>query len=219
MLGIWKGDQSDDERVEFAIHNLLHIARFNTRSQIFYHAVRLKYVAANLITPGDFAFDADDFRQFGVALGVFELLQLGLENAHPHALVLRLAALILAGTGLVVRDVFFGPRTITAYFTTATAIYPSDEVRVSGVKVGTIKSIEPAGTQAKMILKVDRGVPIPADAKAVIVTQNLVAARYVELTPAYRTTGPVMPDGAVIPVERTAVPVEWDDVKTQLMRL
>jgi hypothetical protein len=28
-----------------------------------------------------------------------------------------------------------------------------------------------------------------------------------------------MPDGAVIPVERTAVPVEWDEVKAQLMRL
>ena len=28
-----------------------------------------------------------------------------------------------------------------------------------------------------------------------------------------------MADGAVIPVERTAVPVEWDEVKTQLMRL
>ena len=46
-------------------------------------------------------------------------------------------------TALIVRDVFFGPRTITAYFTTATAIYPGDEVRVSGVKVGTIK-IHPA---------------------------------------------------------------------------
>ena len=92
-------------------------------------------------------------------------------------------------------------------------------MRVSGVKVGTIKSIEPAGTQAKMILKVDHGVSIPADAKAVIVTQNLVAARYVQLTPAYRSSGPVMADGAVIPVERTAVPIEWDQVKTQLMRL
>ena len=46
-----------------------------------------------------------------------------------------------------------------------------------------------------------------------------MAARYVQLTPAYRDSGPVMPDGAVIPVERTAVPVEWDEVKTQLMRL
>jgi phospholipid/cholesterol/gamma-HCH transport system substrate-binding protein len=130
-----------------------------------------------------------------------------------------LAGLILAGTALIVRNVFFGPKTITAYFTSATAIYPGDQVRVSGVKVGTIKSIEPQGTQAKMILKVDHGVPIPADAKAVIVTQNLVAARYVQLSPAYRTSGPVMVDGAVIPVERTAVPIEWDEVKTQLMRL
>jgi phospholipid/cholesterol/gamma-HCH transport system substrate-binding protein len=130
-----------------------------------------------------------------------------------------LVGLILAGTGLVVRDVFFHPTTINAYFTTSTAIYPGDEVRVSGVKVGTIKSIQPQGTQVKMTLSVDHGVPVPANAKAVIVAQNLVAARYVQLTPAYRTSGPVMADGAVIPVERTATPVEWDEVKTQLMRL
>jgi phospholipid/cholesterol/gamma-HCH transport system substrate-binding protein len=130
-----------------------------------------------------------------------------------------LVGLIIAGAAVIVRNTFFGPKTITAYFTTATAIYPGDEVRVSGVKVGNIKSIQPQGTQAKMTLKVDHGVPIPAGAKAVIVASNLVAARYVQLTPAYRTSGPVMPDGAVIPVERTAVPVEWDEVKTQLMRL
>ena len=89
---------------------------------------------------------------------------------------------------LLVRNVFFAPTTITAYFPTATSIYPGDEVRVSGVKVGTIESITPEGTQTKMTMKVDHGVPIPADAKAVIVAQNLVAARYVQLTPAYRTT-------------------------------
>jgi phospholipid/cholesterol/gamma-HCH transport system substrate-binding protein len=130
-----------------------------------------------------------------------------------------LVGLIVAGAAVLVRNTFFAPRTITAYFTTATAIYPNDEVRVSGVKVGRIASIQPQGTQAKMTLKVDRGVPIPADAKAVIVASNLVAARYVQLSPAYRDSGPVMRDGAVIPVERTAVPVEWDEVKTQLMRL
>ena len=70
-------------------------------------------------------------------------------------------------------------------------------------------------------LKVDHDVPIPADAKAVIVAQNLVAARYVQLTPAYhsRDGGPTMRDGAVIPRDRTAVPVEWDEVKAQLTRL
>src|ERR1700759_3551211 len=130
-----------------------------------------------------------------------------------------LAGLLVAGAAFLVRQIFFGPKTITAYFTSATAIYPGDQVRVSGVKVGTIKSIDPQGTKAKMTLHVDHDVPIPADAKAVIVTQNLVAARYVELTPSYPTSGPVIGDGAVIPVERTAVPVEWDEVKSQLMRL
>ena len=133
---------------------------------------------------------------------------------------IALVALLVAGAAVLVRQVFFGPNTITAYFPTATSIYPGDEVRVSGVKVGKIDSIIPEGTQTKMIIKVDRDVPVPADAKAVIVAQNLVAARYVQLTPAYRKGGgPTMADGAVIPSDRTAVPVEWDEVKTQLMRL
>lgn len=131
-----------------------------------------------------------------------------------------LAIGLVAGGAYLVRQVFFGPNTITAYFPTATAIYPGDEVRVSGVQVGTIESIKPEGTQTKMVLKVDRDVPVPADAKAVIVAQNLVAARYVQLTPAYRKgDGPTMRDGAVIPDNRTAVPVEWDEVKDQLTRL
>lgn len=131
-----------------------------------------------------------------------------------------LAVALVAGAAFLVRQVFFGPKTITAYFPTATGIYPGDEIRVSGVKVGKIDSITPEGTQAKMTLRVDRDVPVPADAKAVIVAQNLVAARYVQLTPAYRSgDGPTMGDDGVIPAERTAVPVEWDDVKTQLMRL
>lgn len=130
-----------------------------------------------------------------------------------------LVGLIVAGAAVIVRNTFFGPKTISAYFTTTTAIYPGDEVRVSGVKVGNIRSIQPQGTTAKMILDVDRSVPIPADAKAVIVAENLISARYVQLAPAYRDSGPTMGDGAVIPVDRTAVPVEWDEVKTQLMRL
>jgi phospholipid/cholesterol/gamma-HCH transport system substrate-binding protein len=140
-------------------------------------------------------------------------------NRLAAGLAVVLAVVLVGGGVLVIGDVFFKPKTITAYFTTATAIYPGDEVRVSGVKVGTITSIRPEGTQAKMTLTVDRDVAIPGDAKAVIVAQNLVAARYVQLAPAYRTSGPIMAEGAVIPVDRTAVPVEWDEVKDQLMRL
>ncbi|RDH78583.1 MCE family protein [Mycolicibacterium moriokaense] len=133
---------------------------------------------------------------------------------------IALAIALVAGGVFLARQAFFGPKTITAYFPTATSIYPGDEVRVSGVKVGKIDAITPEGTQTKMTLKVDSDVPVPADAKAVIVAQNLIAARYVQLTPAYRNGGgPTMKDGAVIPSDRTAVPVEWDEVKTQLMRL
>jgi phospholipid/cholesterol/gamma-HCH transport system substrate-binding protein len=140
-------------------------------------------------------------------------------NRLKAGLAIVLAGLVVVGAAVAIRNTFFRPTTITAYFPTATGIYPGDDVRVSGMKVGTIASIQPQGTQAKLVMHVDRNVPIPADAKAVIVAQNLVAARYVQLTPAYRSSGPTMRDGAVIPVDRTAVPVEWDEVKDQLMRL
>jgi len=79
-----------------------------------------------------------------------------------------LIVLGLAGAGVLVRQTVFGPTTITADFTSATAIYPGDEVRVAGVKVGKITSIDPAGDHATLTLAIDHGVAIPADAKAII---------------------------------------------------
>ncbi|MCF6389508.1 MCE family protein [Mycobacterium sp. MBM] len=127
---------------------------------------------------------------------------------------------VAVAAGFLVRQLVFTPTTITAYFPTATAIYPGDEVRVSGVKVGSITAIEPDGQQTRMTLEVDPGVSVPAQAKAIIVAPNLVAARFVQLTPPFRDgDSDAMADGAVIPEDRTAVPVEWDEVKTQLERL
>lgn len=133
-------------------------------------------------------------------------------------LTLVLAALLIGGAAVVVKQAVLRPTVVTAQFVTATAIYPGDEVRIAGVKVGTIESIRPAGTYTELKLAIGHGIRVPADAKAVIVAQNLVSARYVQLTPAYES-GPVLADGAVIPQDRTAVPVEWNEVKEQLMRL
>jgi phospholipid/cholesterol/gamma-HCH transport system substrate-binding protein len=130
-----------------------------------------------------------------------------------------LATLLAAGTIFVVRHEWLRPTTVTAYFASATSIYPDDDVRVAGVKVGRVTTIQPDGPRVKLTLTIDHSVRIPIDAKAVLVAPNLVAARYIQLAPAYRSTGATMPDGAVIPVERTAVPVEWDQVKEQLTRL
>jgi phospholipid/cholesterol/gamma-HCH transport system substrate-binding protein len=137
------------------------------------------------------------------------------------AVAVALVIALIGGALLAVRALFFAPITITAFFPEATAIYVGDDVRVSGVKVGSIESIEPQGLQTKMTFTVDRSTPVPADASAIIVAQNLVAARYVQLTPAYRSSvgGPKMADGTEIPEERTGIPVEWDEVKKQLERL
>lgn len=133
-------------------------------------------------------------------------------------IALVVVAVVVSG-GVVGYRALFGPKHFTAVFSTATAVYPGDDVRVAGVRVGRIASIEPQGATTKMVLDVDRDVQIPADAKAVIVAQSLIAARYVQLTPAYRTSGPTLADDAEIPLERTAVPVEWDEIKTQLTKL
>ena len=89
------------------------------------------------------------------------------------------------------------------YFTSAVGLYPGDDVRVVGVPVGTIDSIEPRATDVKVTMTVHDGVKVPADAKALIIAPNLVSARFVQLTPAY-TGGPVLADGAEIGLDRTA---------------
>lgn len=107
---------------------------------------------------------------------------------------------------------------ITAYFTSAVGLYPGDEVRIVGVPVGKIDTIDPRAEDVKVTMTLDHGVQVPADAKALMIAPNLVAARFIQLTPAY-TGGPVMQDGAAIGLDRTAVPVEWDEVKEQLTAL
>jgi phospholipid/cholesterol/gamma-HCH transport system substrate-binding protein len=107
---------------------------------------------------------------------------------------------------------------ITAYFTSAVGLYPGDEVRVVGVPVGRIDSIDPRPSDVKVTMTLDNGIRLPADAKALVIAPNLVAARFVQLTPAY-TGGPVLGDDAHIGLDRTAVPVEWDEVKQQLTEL
>ncbi|MGV0806522.1 MCE family protein [Mycolicibacterium setense] len=134
-------------------------------------------------------------------------------------LVAVLAALLISGCALLARQTYFKPQTITADFSSAAGLYPGDEVRIAGVKVGTISAITAQPDHVAVTLEVDHDVRVPKDAKAVIVAQNLVSARYVQFAPLYRAGEPRLTDGGNIPLERTAVPIEWDEVKTQLSRL
>ncbi|HMS74228.1 MCE family protein [Gordonia sp. (in: high G+C Gram-positive bacteria)] len=108
--------------------------------------------------------------------------------------------------------------TYTAFFPVAASLYKGDPVRVLGVNVGTVDSITPRKGDVKVVLRVDKDVDIPADAKAVIVAQSLVTGRFVQLTPVF-SSGEKLANNATIPMERTAVPMEWDDIKAQLSKL
>ena len=107
---------------------------------------------------------------------------------------------------------------ITAYFDNTNGLFVGDEVWVLGVPVGKIDTIEPQPERAKVTFSVDDKYKVPADVNAVIMSPSLVPVRAIQLTPAY-TGGPVLADNSVIPQERTAVPVEFDDFREQLERL
>jgi len=133
------------------------------------------------------------------------------------ALAIGLAVLALVG-GVVVSLAKTGRTHVVAYFDNSNGVFPGDEVRILGVPVGKIDTIEPQPDRAKVTFWLADKYPVPADVKAVILSPQLITARAIQLTPAY-TGGPRLADNAVIPEERTAVPVEWDDVRQQLEKL
>jgi phospholipid/cholesterol/gamma-HCH transport system substrate-binding protein len=105
--------------------------------------------------------------------------------------------------------------TVTADFTQTLALYPGDKVQIMGVKVGSIDKIEPAGDRMRVTFHYDSKYKVPANASASILNPSLVASRTIQLTPPY-TGGPVLQNNAVIPLDRTQVPVEWDDLRNQI---
>ncbi len=139
---------------------------------------------------------------------------------NPRTLITAaLVLLLVAGVAVLVRTTDRVNRIhVVGYFENSNGIFVGDEVRVLGVPIGGISSIEPQPERVKISFWYDNSYDVPADAKAAILSPALVTSRAIQLTPVY-TGGPVMGDNTVIPEERTAVPVEWDDVRAQLQTL
>ncbi|BCB88213.1 MCE family protein [Phytohabitans suffuscus] len=102
-------------------------------------------------------------------------------------------------------------RRVVAHFARVVGVHAGSDVRVLGVRIGSVVAVEPEGRTVRVELRYDRDWPVPADAQAVIVPPSVVSDRYVQLTPAY-AGGPHLADGAELPVERTAAPMEIDDI-------
>jgi virulence factor Mce-like protein len=105
--------------------------------------------------------------------------------------------------------------TITAQFKDASGLFVGNQVGILGVPVGEVESITPRGDLVDVVMHIDDGVSVPADAGAVVVSRSVATDRYVELTPVYES-GPTMADGARIGVDRTRTPVEFDELMGSL---
>jgi phospholipid/cholesterol/gamma-HCH transport system substrate-binding protein len=108
--------------------------------------------------------------------------------------------------------------TVVTYFPETNALYSGDKVQIMGVRVGAIDKIEPAGDKMKVTFHYNNKYKVPANATAVIVNPTLVASRSILLEPPYKG-GPVMADNAVIPIERTQVPAEWDQLRNSVTNI
>jgi phospholipid/cholesterol/gamma-HCH transport system substrate-binding protein len=149
---------------------------------------------------------------------IFDIRSIHLPKASRRALLVGAVVVVLAMVALVVGVQLYRKLTNTsavAYFSQTLALYPGDKVEIMGVRVGSIDKIEPAGDRMRVAFHYSNKYKVPADATASILNPSLVASRTIQLSPPY-TDGPVLRDGAVIPIERTQVPVEWDQLRESI---
>lgn len=141
-------------------------------------------------------------------------------SGFPRTLLNTITVLVLLVVAVWAGKAVFGDGTKhgVAYFASVTSIYPKDKVRILGIEVGTIDKITPEDGRVRVDFSYDGKYSLPADVEAAIVSPTLVATRFLQLAPAY-TGGPKLADGATIPESRTAAPLEFDDLKSELVRL
>ena len=142
-----------------------------------------------------------------------------MSRLFPNRLVAALVAAVLLVAGFLV---FSGSGTetrhVTAYFARTVSIYKGSDVRVMGVRIGTVDAVVPEGDRVRVSMTYDGEYKLPAAAKAAIVTPTLTADRFVQIAPAY-TRGPVMADHARIALPDTGTPVELDRIYQSLSDL
>lgn len=121
------------------------------------------------------------------------------------ALFATVTVLLTGVLGLTVANVHLGETsTYTAVFTDATGLNTGDDVRISGVRVGTVTTIAVADrTYAKVGFEVEARRRLPASATATIRYRNLLGQRYLALGADLGDPQSLRP-GDTIPVGRTA---------------
>jgi ABC-type transporter Mla subunit MlaD len=136
-------------------------------------------------------------------------------------LVITAFALACFGILLFLWITFGGPTPFKAKsyqvkvpFTEASQLAEQSDVRISGVDVGKVESIElgPEGKEAIALLNIDdKYAPLRASTRAMLRTKTLLGETYVELTPG-ASGEPALQDGAELPSAQVTESVQLDEI-------
>jgi virulence factor Mce-like protein len=103
---------------------------------------------------------------------------------------------------------------IAVAFPEATTLAQEADVRISGVKVGTVKTkeLDEKGNATKVTIAIEpRYAPLPVDTRAILRQKTLLGETYVELTPG-SASAPRIKDGGTLPRGQVASTVELDEI-------
>ena len=111
-------------------------------------------------------------------------------------------------TGLLVITIgnitFSGSKEYKAEFVDATGVVKGDDIRIAGVKVGSVSDVEVIDrTRALVTFDVENDAAVTGATNAEIRFRNLVGQRYITLTRGIGDTEQ-LPEGSTIPVEKTS---------------
>ena len=106
---------------------------------------------------------------------------------------------------------------LTAQVPNAAALVPGNEVRIGGVRVGVVESIDPVAEDdgtfaAALALKLDKSVePLPEDSTVIIRSRSALGLKYVQIVRGTSDQG--YPAGSTLPLSSaTPEPVEFDQL-------
>jgi phospholipid/cholesterol/gamma-HCH transport system substrate-binding protein len=121
--------------------------------------------------------------------------------------VTSLATYVLAAT--IANTSFGETESYKANFTDASGLQLGDDVRVAGVRVGSVEGIKIVDkniAQVKFSLSKDR--PLPTSARAKLRYRNLVGQRYIDISAGPGDSNAVLKPGGVLPVTQTQPAVD-----------
>ncbi|MFE6856829.1 MCE family protein, partial [Streptomyces sp. NPDC057674] len=107
------------------------------------------------------------------------------------------------------------PYTVTAELDDVLSLVPQSAVKVNDVAVGRVTAIELGTTDtwsARVTLKINGDVRLPADAGARLEQSSLLGEKYIQLVAPPKDAGARLTDGGVIPLARTSRNTEVEEV-------